>query len=126
MNTEYTPKPCTGNDAKFKGSVVLRVPTIDERLEYMADAEVPDASDLEAGNVDQKQAVRSQLKLMKLSYDHYVKVDIKRVKDKKHYQEVDDLRYDSECQSILQDVANKIVAGFSLGNSEGRKSGDKQ
>ena len=124
MNTEYVPKQCEGKDAKFKGSVVLRVPTVDERLEYMAESEIPDVKDNES--LDQKAAVRSQLKLMKYSYEHYVKVDITRIIDKKKYSSVEDLRYDSECQSILQDIANKVVAGFSLGNEQGKNSNAKQ
>jgi hypothetical protein len=121
MKTNYVPSACKGKDAKFKGSVVLRVPTIDERMQYLVDADMNVDTDEEGkpgGSMLDK--AKTQLALLKLSYGHYEKVDIERVRDKKKYKSLDDLRYDSECQGLLVDVANKIAAGFSLGNESGR------
>ena len=35
MKVNYTPKVCQGDDAKFEGSIELKMPTFDQRFQYM-------------------------------------------------------------------------------------------
>jgi len=122
MNIEYVPKACQGEGALFKGSVVLKVPSLEDRLGYLASIEELD----ELGGENKRSSMlKAQIKLLKFSYEHYVKIDLTRLSDTKHFSNLDDLRLDRDCQAILQDVSGKITEGFVLGKELGQSSKSK-
>lgn len=112
MKKPYKPLACKGEKAKFSGDVVLRMPAYEERMEILCEADFLDLTD-ESGSVSgsRKQQVQAMLKLVKASYAFYEKVDIKRKSDGKEFKKLEDLRFDSECAEILQDVANYLLQG---------------
>lgn len=118
MFKTYTPQPCKAKNAKFKGEVVLKIPSYEDRLEMIA--ENPEI--LEAAGQDQENKsgistknLKIMLAMIKWSYKFYEKVDITRSKDGKRFDSLDCLRYDKECQDIIQDVATQLSQGFELG-----------
>lgn len=122
MEIAYVPNPCKGDKAKFEGSVVMKAPSYEERVELMLDANFSEfvnakIDDMDNLKQDKTKFLKCMLQLVKKSYDYYVKVDIKEKGGKKtHYKSLDDLRYHKECADILQDVAMQLVNGFSMGN----------
>ncbi len=122
----YTPAPCEGEDAEFKGEVVLRAPSYEDRLEMAANPALMDylkqqeAPEKKKKRDDDSQAKADQVKMMiamvKWSYGFYEKVDITRIKDGVRFTDVEKLRHDPSCGGILQDCATKLSQGFELGN----------
>jgi len=116
----YRPTPCEGDDAKFDGEVVLRLPTYDERMDLLMDN--PDFfDDVEDSKEDSgKKVVVSNLKkslaVSRWSYKFYKKVDIKRKSDGFHFKSLEDLQSSTDCTAIIADVANRLSRGFDLGN----------
>lgn len=105
MDVLFTPSVCSGERKTFTGALVLRVPTFDERYQYME----------ECGVVGETVGIGAIRKAVKLSAPHYVKVDLKRDEDGKVFSSFEDLAMDSGCDSILIEVSTKILNGFRLG-----------
>lgn len=116
----YTPAPCMGDDAKFKGEIVLKLPAYEERLEMLADhPELLEDSQQSGSKKKQNMSalqMKTVLAMVKWSYNYYNKVDLVRLADKKKFTSLDDLRYSNDTQAIIQDVAVKLAQGFELGN----------
>lgn len=112
MKKPYKPSQCKGDKSLFTGNVVLRMPAYEERMELLCDAELLDLADEEGQTKgDKKKQLKSMLQLVKASYAFYEKVEIKRRSDSKEYKKLDDLRFNSECAEILQDVAMYLING---------------
>lgn len=134
-NVSYTPKACLDSvetievegqkkevevKATFSGTVVLRKPYYEERLELSANPDVIDMINQEKKDDDKKMTpgqMKTVISMVKWSYPFYVKVDLKRLKDGAHFESLEMLRYDPTCGPILQDIAMKLSYGFELGNS---------
>lgn len=130
MEVAYTPAPCEGKDAKFKGMVVMRPLSYDERADLMLETGMADLMNggeslEEVAQNQNKQYLGIMSKLAKASYPQYVKVDIKGLENKRDYKSVDDLKYDPDAQAIIQDVAMKVALGFKMGNASGPASKSK-
>ena len=116
-NIKYVPSQCKGDDATFKGCVVLKTPSIEERMEFMIKmADYDNPTEDEPTIKRQAALIKKSLEMMKMSYQYYVKIDLKRIKDDKKFKTLDEMRYDPDCQRILQEISGKIVEGFHLGN----------
>lgn len=135
INVSYTPKACTdyvetveidGKEierevkATFSGSVVLRKPSFEERLELSANPDVVDMINNSDNQKEKKitpQQMKTIISMVKWSYKFFEKVDLKRLKDGVHFQNLDELRLDPTGGPILQDIAMKLSYGFEMGNS---------
>lgn len=113
----YTPKLCQGEGALFDGHVLLKVPSYEDRLEMLA--EYPDLineeNEAESDKKISKAGMKTMLTMIRWSYQFYLEVKITRLSDKQKFKSLDDLRYSSDCQGIIQDVATNLSKGFVLG-----------
>jgi len=110
MDIEYTPSLAKGKDAKFKGCVTLKAPTIVERYSYVDQCGFKVT---ESGEVDQSLAnVSAMGKMIEISKPHYKKVALTHLKSGREYKNFDDLSLDPECDGILVDVAGTVMNGL--------------
>ena len=72
FTTVFKPEACQGKDAKFKGEVVLKQPSYEERLEIAGDESMQLASSSES----QAEKLKGVIALTKWSYQFYKKVVI--------------------------------------------------
>lgn len=114
MQVKYIPEVCKGEGATFEGSLEIKVPSFDQKYQYIEDAGFELGEDgAVAGGMKNMKAIRA---MVRFSKDHYVNVDLKRKSDGKEFKSFDDMQYDSDCDSILIEVAGKLMHGFKLGN----------
>lgn len=122
MKATYKPRPCReseGTKPEYTGDVVLLFPTYDERMEFIIDHPEVEDFDKEPDETDKELKLirmKFMLEAVKWSYKYYEKVDIVRVRDKKQYKSLDDLKYDPSAQIILIDIATALQGDFSQGN----------
>ena len=115
MDVVFIPSQCKGKDATFKGSVTLRMPSFDERYQYLEEINLKVNSDGEAdlGSMNQIGMIR---KMVRFSKDHYSKVELKRVEDGKEFKSFDEMAFDPSCDAILSEVAGQLINGLKMGN----------
>lgn len=112
MEKKFIPPACIGEGCLFEGHVILKVPSTDERLEYLDKC----GFGLE-GTASKRDQLKMQAELLKVSYPHYISVDIKRKEDGYQFKSLDELKYDSSCSVILTEVASALLNGFTLGKN---------
>lgn len=112
FEVKYVPECVSDKKSTLAGHVLLRIPTIMERLNYM---DVAGVEIDEKGTVNLAQGqIKGISKLMELSQAHYVKVDIKRKDGSYEFTSFDELASDGEGCKVLTDVALKILHGFNI------------
>lgn len=112
----YTPAPCKGDKAEFSGQVILNVPSYEERMEIMLEADMLSVSQDEAG-VDKAKSLKMMMEMVKASYRFYKKVDITHKPSKTKFDSLDDLRYSPKGAAILNDVATYLLNADGLGKA---------
>lgn len=111
----FVPTICQGENPKMTGSVVLRVPTFNEKMRYMRE---PGFDISEKGEIDMGPAMKRLefiARFVELSEAHYVSVSLKKSdgQEIKSYQEMQD---DDECHPILMEIGGLLLGGFKMGN----------
>lgn len=122
INMKFTPAACreqtvTGEDGTvkvtppmFSGTITLKVPTYDERYEYIEECGIDVGDD---GDVSKKKSNLSIMRSMvKFSQKFYVSVDIKKIEIGHEYKSFEDLSLDPDCDGILMEVAREVRGGF--------------
>ncbi len=122
-------KPDFEKPADYSGEIVLRAPTYAERQDFYDLEEA-----IEKFDVDKlRQATKEELEAetAKMSKLHYftmkrkvikaipgfiVSVNIVRVEDS-YAMTYDDLNHDSECGSVIEEIATKIIGKFRVGKN---------
>lgn len=104
------PAMCKGEKAKFKGHIMLRPPTYDERFQY-AESMGVNLNDDGAIEYSEKPNLGTLRRLVENSKPHYISVHLQH-KDGTEYKSFDDMTVDSECGAILTEVGMKIIRGF--------------
>jgi hypothetical protein len=100
----------TVTPAMFSGSITLKIPTYDERCEYLEQCGIDVGDD---GGVERKKSNLSILRAMvRASQKFYVEVDITKVDGGHTYKNFDDLSLDPDCDGILMEVAREVRGGF--------------
>lgn len=113
MYVNYVPAACKGETPQFKGSVVLRVPSIIERYDYLSMANLDvSGSELDVSSVNKFDYVK---KLIAASEKHYQKVELIKLSDGTEYKTYQDLIHDPECDSIVIEIASNLPNGYKLG-----------
>lgn len=112
---KIVPTVCKGDDATWEGSVTLRMPTFDEKFDYLEKIQI---SVNEDGTVEgsQNQKLKSIREMVKLSKDHYMEIDLKSKSTKEEIKSFDDMQYVDELHSALVEIAGMMLNGFKLGN----------
>jgi hypothetical protein len=95
---------------KFKGKIVLRRPTFDDRSQFAEEIDF-EALDPEGGSVDKKKSISVMRKLVKMSESFYQSVDIERLSDGQKFSSFDDLSVEVGCTEILMEAATFLVSG---------------
>ena len=113
MNINFVPTACLVDDPKITGSLIIRLPSAEERCDIIAESNM----DLEAMKSNEISFYKSLSSVIKKVYDHIVKVDLKRPGSDKVLT-VEEMKYDPDCFPILAELANKmLVGGFVLGKN---------
>jgi hypothetical protein len=92
--------------ANFSGSITLRKPTFDERMQ-LAEESGLDIDDEGKATVT-KNRFAILRKMVAFSKQFYETTDLKRVDGSEEYKSFDDLSQDAECADILIEAANRI------------------
>jgi len=102
-------KPDYVVDSEYEGTVTLRMPSYDERLELLGDsAAAADASDQKA-----KRALDNMRRLAKRAPEFLVALNVKRKADGFLFT-WDDLQYDSDMQALINEIANRLLGKYSV------------
>lgn len=109
------PAICKGEGATYEGSVTLRLPTFDERFEYVERLQmtVKDDGSLEAKEMNKLRSVRE---MVKISKDHYLEVDLKCKATGEVVKSFDDMQYVEELHNSMVEIAGMLLNGFKVGN----------
>lgn len=107
---DYVPTVCKGEVPKYVGTVTMRRPTFDEKFDILEQIGDPTGQD----NMSKFKAVR---KLVSLSKDFYVKIQLKNVESGEDFTSVQALEEENDLHSVLIEVANLLPEGFSSGNA---------
>lgn len=106
----YTPDACKpGEKQSMQGSVIITVPTFDERYGYIEEAgfETNDKGDIEGG-VKNLKAIR---KMVQLSQKHYKAVNLKKL-DGVEVKSFEAMVDEPDCDAVLIEVAMQLMNGF--------------
>lgn len=114
MELEYVPKACRGDKAKFQGSILLRVPTFDEKYQYIEESgfELEDDGTVRA-SIKQIGALR---KIAKLAEKHCLKVTLEKLDDKKKISSYQEMTEDPDCEALILELATGLLNQFKPGN----------
>ncbi len=111
----FTPKACQGEGATFEGTVSLRLPTFDEKYEYLEKMEVEVD---EEGKVELKKGsnLKKVRQMVAMSSGHYVAVALKKKASGEEFKSFADLSVDADAEEILIEIGLKVISGFNVGN----------
>jgi hypothetical protein len=110
---KYVPTICKGDTAEWTGFVVLRLPSFDEKYEYIESIQA-DLVD-EEGGVNVSNKLKSIRAMVKVSEKHYVEIALSHPE----HGEVkcwDDMQYNDDMHGVLVEVAGLVLNGFKVGN----------
>lgn len=111
----YKPKLMADNKLVFDGTVTVAVPCYYERLELIKKVNFKSN---EKGEVENNNHyLDSLIKLAKLTKEFIKSVDLIRVEDGFRYSSVDDLDFDKEGNSLIEEIGHMILNGISLGKN---------
>lgn len=112
------PSVCKGEGAKWSGHIVMRLPTFDEKFEYMENLGVQVGDD---GAVVESESATSRLKqvrrMVECSKKHYQEVSLENKETGEKVDSLDDMLYVDELHKVLVEVAGMLISGFKLGNA---------
>lgn len=111
-NNEKKYKWVPSDDSVLSGHVTLRVPTFNERFEYM------EYSQFDIGPGEEQSTKIKQLcalrKLVDLSNKHYLEVCLKKKEDSSEIKSFDEMSLDADCDQALIEIAGLIMNGFKI------------
>lgn len=110
------PSLCKGKAAKWEGSVTLRLPTFDERYEYIEALNVKATEDGTVESMPLSSQLASIREMVKLSQKHYVSIDLKNKETLEEIKSFDDMQYIEDLHVVMIEVATMIIKGFKVGN----------
>lgn len=112
---KIVPAICKGENAAWEGCVVLRMPTFDEKFEYVERLQVIVKDD---GTVegDQISKVKSVREMVKMSKAHYVEIDLKSKSTGEIVKSFEEMQYVEDLHSTMVEVAGLMLNGFKVGN----------
>lgn len=113
MDVKFIPSVCTDKEkskATFSGHIDMKVPTFDERYQFIEDCGIDVMDD---GGVEKKGSNFSIIRnMVKASAKFYKSVSLTRLSDGKKFESFDELSMDPECDVILIEAAKEVRQGF--------------
>lgn len=112
---KLVPAICKGDDATWEGFVVLRLPTFDEKFDYVERMQLAIKED---GTVegDQLAKLKSVREMVKVSKAHYVEVELKSKSTGEVVKSFDEMQYCEDLHGTMVELAAMILNGFKVGN----------
>ena len=109
------PTICKGKAAKWEGSVTLRLPTFDEKYEYIEriSIDVDDEGNVQASKAKQISGIRE---MVKISQKHYEKVELKHKESGELISSFEEMQYSDDMHAVLIEIAGMLLNGFKVGN----------
>jgi hypothetical protein len=112
---KIVPTVCKGDNATWEGGVTLRLPTFDEKFDYIERLQVTVSDD---GTVEgnQVQRLKSVREMVKISKDHYQEVNLKSKKTGEEVKSFDEMQYVEDLHPTMVEIAGMLLNGFKVGN----------
>lgn len=110
MKITYTPECCTGEGAKYEGTVTLRGLSYTERLKLR------DKVVVHTDGGRQPSATEQMLAFVEKLPEHIEEMAITRKEDGFTFRSYADLEYDDEMQDVITEMVTKLVGRFKVGN----------
>lgn len=112
----FVPSICKGDDAKWEGEVVLRLPTFDEKFDYIDQMNVEFTDDGSVEISKSTERMRQVRKMVSLSEKHYVSVKLKAKDGSSEANSFEEMQYEQDLHEVLIEIGSKILHGFKAGN----------
>lgn len=106
----YVPDVCKGDDAKWQGSVTLRMPTFDEKCEIVESLDFKDNDSSVKSNI----AITRQL--VKISEKFYVAVDLSSKDGSASAKSYQDMQEEFQLHGVLVAIGSLVFEKINLGN----------
>lgn len=123
-------KPKGDVPAAYEGTVKIRVPDYDERVQFMLIPEVLDAvdaakdgsnpadvSDALMNSMKSKQNLAIMANVKKQLSQWVLEINIKRLDDGFVFTTLNQVRYDSDVGSVMQEIALRLLGKYRWGNA---------
>lgn len=112
---KFIPKMAQGEEKAFDGYVVIRLPSFDERYEALENAGFEESGD--GGYEVSGSKFKAMRKLVSETAKLYKEVNLVHIESGAEAKSLDDMLHNSYFDSILVEVATKLMTGFQVGKS---------
>lgn len=114
---KYVPEALKKEDAKLEGSLTLRLPTFDEKFDYIDQSglELSEDGAIDLKTLKLKDRVKVVRLFVNLSKAHYLKVEMKHKETGEEYTSFEDLSCEPDAEAMLAEVGMQLINGFKLG-----------
>lgn len=116
---KIVPSLCKQEGSAWEGHVIMRLPSFDEKMEYIQELGEDIDADGEVGSVKKESPVakiKQIRKMVAVSAKHYQEVHLKDKTTGLLVQSFDEMQYLEELHSVLIELSGKLVEGFKVGN----------
>lgn len=110
------PSICKGKAAKWEGSVTLRLPTFDERYEYIESLNIKATDEGEIETMTTAKQIASVREMVKVSKKHYVTIDLKHKESGEEIKSFEEMQYVEDLHAVMIELATMLLRGFKVGN----------
>lgn len=113
---KFIPSICKGENAKWVGHVVMRVPSFDEKFAYIEELGMSEDEEGNAATKSSGQKLKYVRSIVSLSAKHYVEVDLKSSDGSIEVKSFEDMQYEEDLHAALIEVGSCLINGFKVGN----------
>lgn len=112
---KHIPEECTGENPRFTGHIMLKVPNFDEKWGMLdgLGLEMNDEGHVDMAKMKSFSFIRSYVKAAK---PFFAEVSIKENLSGNEYKSYEDLSADSDTHPMLMKASLVVVSGMKLGN----------
>ena len=112
---KIVPSICKEAESNWEGHIIMRLPTFDEKYEYMEQISV-DVDDENVELMKNSDRIKKMRKMVGFSKNHYHEIALKNKVNGEVVSEYDQLTDDDELHAVLVEIAGKLFSGFKVGN----------
>lgn len=118
MVMEFKFVPSLVSSGEFSGHIMLRMPSYEEKMELLNSMELEADSE---GKPDQtalkKNLYRGMARVGIKSKEFISKIELLRQKDKTKFETWEQLNYDSDGHTIINEIAGRLISKMSVGKN---------
>lgn len=115
-SVKIVPNVCKGEAAKWSGYVVMRVPTFDEKFEYIENIGVSMKEDGTMDSDGSSNRISQVRKMVSLSQKHYMEVSLENKETGEKVASFEEMQYVEDLHGSLVEISGMMASGFRLGN----------